>query len=239
MCELFGLASAKTVRCNAMLREFYDHSHHHNHGWGIAFFDGELHMEKEPVPAYESPRVAELLSAPIDAAHMMAHIRLASVGSLSRANSHPFVKTDRWGRVWTLEHNGTLFDGHLVEAYKPVQEGQTDSERIACCLIDRINRLPAAPDDAQRFALVDRLIRDITPGNKVNLLIWDGAYLYVHTNLIATLYRKALPEGVVIATTPLDDGAWEQVPMMRLLVYRDGEIVYEGGCHGNEYHPKD
>ena len=236
MCELFGLASANAVRCNAMLTEFFDHSHHHCHGWGIAFFDGEFHMEKESQPAYESSRVRELLSQPIEASHMMAHIRLASVGSLSHANSHPFVMTDRWGRVWTLEHNGTMFDGHLLEQYKAVQEGQTDSERIACCLIDRINQLPEEPSDEARFALVDQMIRELTPGNKVNLLIWDGTYLYAHTNLIATLHRKALPDGIVLATTALDDGIWEQVPMMRLLVYRNGTCVYEGKPHGNEYH---
>ena len=35
-------------------------------------------------------------------------------------------------------------------------------------------------------------------------------------------------ETVWIATKPLDDGPWEAVPFLQLLVFREGRLVYEG-----------
>ena len=225
------------MQCNAWLQEFFAHSVKHCHGWGIAWLDEENRLLKEPVPAFESETVKALLAEELKAAHLLAHIRLASVGSLKYENSHPFVKRDRWGRVWVLEHNGPIFDGHLLDAYKAVEEGQTDSERIACCLIDRVNRLDHAPAAEERFALAEQLIADIAPQNKINLLFWDGEFLYVHTNLKGTLYQKELPEGIVVATTPLDADQWTPVPMQQLQVWRNGDYVYQGKPHAWEYFP--
>ncbi len=47
MCELFGISSARPVRLNALLREFYSHSGEHPDGWGLAtFHDGIPSIEQ-------------------------------------------------------------------------------------------------------------------------------------------------------------------------------------------------
>ena len=69
----------------------------------------------------------------------MAHIRLATIGDVDYENCHPFVKRDCGGRVWTLIHNGTIFNCPLLDGYVHRQEGSTDSERIFLYLIDCID----------------------------------------------------------------------------------------------------
>ena len=83
--------------------------------------------------------------------------------------------------------------------------------------------------------MVDEAIKAITPGNKVNLLIHDGEYLYVHKNQAGTLHMKRGETGVLFSTQPLDDGAWEEFPQNQLMVYKDGRPVYAGEPHGNTY----
>lgn len=94
-------------------------------------------------------------------------------------------------------------------------------------------------DEADRFRILDRIILDIAEHNKVNLLIFDGETLYVHTNMRGTLYRSEREDAMLFATVPLDDGVWEPVPMMQLLAYRDGKLVFEGTRHTFEYRNPD
>ena len=78
-------------------------------------------------------------------------------------------------------------------------------------------------------------MREITPGNKVNLLLFDGELMYVHTNYKNSLYRRRKGDAVVISTRPLDHYVWEPVPMNTLVAYQDDNQVYEGVRHPNEF----
>jgi len=94
-----------------MLKEFYSHSVCHPHGSGIGhrFMKNSASIEKEPVEAAGSAYLKERLRHKITVRAMIAHIRLATVGTLEYENSHPFVMRDNFGRTWTLAHNGTTF----------------------------------------------------------------------------------------------------------------------------------
>ena len=52
--------------------------------------------------------------------------------------------------------------------------------------VDQVNRhqqeLGRALTKEERFALLDGLVSDMEKGNKLNLRIYDGELLYVHTN---------------------------------------------------------
>lgn len=154
-------------------------------------------------------------------------------------NSHPFVKRDEEERFWILAHNGTIFESEVLQPYAAGQRGQTDSERILCCIVDRMNG--AAKEarrvlaEEERFRVVDRIVHEITPENRVNLLIYDGDLLYVHTNYRDSLYRYRKDKTICFSTKPLKRGNWEKVPMNTLLAFRDGEKVYVGKTHANEY----
>ena len=171
---------------------------------------------------------------------MIAHIRLASVGRMFYENCHPFVKHDNRGRSWTLAHNGTIFQGPQLEMFKSVQEGQTDSERILYYIIDEVNKKqdelgwPLTPEE--RFRLLDELVTRLSAGNKLNLLVWDGEYMYVHTNYRGTLHMLQKDADTLwFSTRPLDDAPWQAVPFLRLLVFREGRLVFQGEGGSQEY----
>ncbi|MGN1264193.1 MAG: class II glutamine amidotransferase [Muribaculaceae bacterium] len=241
MCEILGLSSRKRITVNSYLREFFSHAYRHCHGWGLAlFFGNAVSLEKEAICANQSQYLRQRIAHPILIDNMIAHIRLASVGRMLYENSHPFVKHDNRQRTWTLAHNGTIFHFPHLDDFKSLQEGQTDSERILYYFIDEINKrqdqLGWQLTPEERFRLLDELITHLSVGNKLNLLIWDGEYMYVHTNYRGSLHMlRRSDDSVWFSTQPLDDGAWEPVPFLQLLVYRNGRLVYAGEGRSSEY----
>lgn len=241
MCELFGVSSRKRVDVNDLLREFFSHSVKHANGWGMAiFYENSVSLEKEPVQAIKSSYLKERLQRRITVRNMIAHIRLATRGVMEYVNCHPFVLRDNFERCWTLAHNGTIFDYPRHSPYLHQQEGGTDSERILCFLVDQINQrqleLGRALNREERFALLEELVSDMAKGNKLNLLIYDGELLYVHTNYANSLYYSQREASILFATTPLDRGRWNAHPFTSLCAYQDGRKLFHGANHGNEYH---
>ena len=221
MCELFGVDSAKKIPLNELLREFFSDGTEHPHGWGMAFFYGNaVSLEKQPQSAVTSNYLKQRLRAKIETDKMIAHIRLATRGTMDYENTHPFVMRDNYDRTWTLD-------------------GDTDSERILCYIIDQVNAAQdekgAALTKEERFALLNRIILEIAPENKLNLLIFDGEIMYIHTNYKDSLYRCRKDKAIVMATRPLDRDKWKNVPMNQLLAYEDGKLIYTGTKHEYEF----
>lgn len=240
MCELLGITAKKAFYANNLLERFFSHSEIHRDGWGIAFIDGGTSLiEKETVTAYQSSRLRELLDGEILTRRAIAHIRKATIGDIEYNNTHPFSASDITGRVWTLAHNGTIFEGDELTSYQYKQIGRTDSERILLYIVDQINDHIESGFDLSdikiRSKLIEQLIVKLAPGNKLNLLISDGEYLYVHKNDEGTLFAKISEGQVVFATKPLDDTGWSEVPGNRLFVYHDGDPVFTGTPHGFTY----
>ncbi len=240
MCEIFGLTSKKTIDAGKLLKEFYSHSDEHPHGWGLALFDGhDVSVEREPVKAGKSTYLKNRLKGNLSAPVILAHIRRATTGNIEYGNCHPFVKTDESGRTWTLIHNGTIFEAPQLSPYQYEQSGATDSERILLYLVDKMNRRFLKDfslfEVNARLDLLSELIAGLAPENKLNLIFYDGEYMYVHTNAPGTLMLSERPGHTIISTTSLDDGAWMDVPLNRLLVYKEGALVYEGKEHPHTY----
>ena len=82
---------------------------------------------------------------------------------------------------------------------------------------------------------MDSIVSDLSAGNKLNILVFDGENLYVHKNEAGTMYQKTGDGIVYFSTKPLDDGEWNEVPINRLMIYRDGVKIYEGNAHNNTY----
>lgn len=59
---------------------------------------------------------------------MIAHIRLATRGTMDYENTHPFVMRDNSDRTWTLAHNGTIFECEALNPFVSSQQGQTARE---------------------------------------------------------------------------------------------------------------
>lgn len=240
MCELFGISAMKQIPVNSLLQEFFSHSVNHPNGWGLAtFHNGVVSIEKEPVQASKSLYLKARLQNSMEASTLLAHIRFATIGNMEYRNSHPFTRQDASGRCWVLIHNGTIFDYPALAPYQYLQDGETDSERILLYLVDQIDQQQAAAghplDAAERFRLLDALLADMAQGNKLNLILYDGELMYVHTNYANSLYVSQRGGAALFSTVPLKAGCWKPVPFTALCAYQDGQPVYQGQPHGHEY----
>ena len=256
MCELLAINAARPVRANAYLEEFFTHSHVHKDGWGISWRPGEgcthvdpaevteegIYLHREPVPAFTSAYIPELLSAPVEARMLEAHIRRTTGSSVCTQNCHPFVDSDISGHVWTMIHNGVLFNEGLLATYDLKAAGETDSERALLFLMDVLEeatlRAGGHLDFGGRFETLAGAIQQISNLNRLNLIIDDGTYTYVHTNTSEdTLHFLELEDGIVFSTQPLgatdeERARWRPVPRNRLIAYRDGRLVRTSVPHG-------
>lgn len=239
MCELFGVSSAKPIKINTYIVELAAHSCDNPHGWGFANFrDHKVTLHKHPGKASESPQIKAFLKEEIWVNKFFAHIRMGTRGVRSYLNCHPFTGVDCKGRQWTLQHNGTIFTD-ILDEYEYLQIGETDSERILMYLLDKVNgaeqRVGRDLTPEERFKLVDQLVLELAPHNKLNLMIYDGEFMYVHCNLLNTLHEKLVDGARIFATVPLDEGGWQPIPFMQLVVYKNEQLVFQGTKHNYEY----
>jgi transglutaminase-like putative cysteine protease/predicted glutamine amidotransferase len=111
-------------------------------GWGIGFYPGRepaATVLKEPAPPPGSTR-SLLVKAwdRVSSSVFLLHVRAARWGSVSDANTQPFVRT--WARrEWLFVHSGSLdrrLDLPEDARYEPV--GSTDSEAVFCDLMARV-----------------------------------------------------------------------------------------------------
>ncbi len=99
-------------------------------GTGLGYYaaDGTPRIEKRPIAAFEDRAFARE-AREIRSETFVAHIREATTGGLSAANTHPF---EQHGRLFA--HNGVIEDLAKLEArlgeYRALVAGDTDSERF-------------------------------------------------------------------------------------------------------------
>lgn len=240
MCELFGVTANRRIKINGLLKTFFEHSVEHRNGWGMAILDdGSVSVEKEPVRAIDSSYLKSRLNGKIETARFMAHIRRATVGDVDFDNTHPFIKCDEAGRIWAFVHNGTIFESPVIYSYREVQTGSTDSERILLYIVDQVNKHYVSEQNSfdanDRIRLIDKIIHKLAPENKLNIMLYDGDYFYVHKNEEGTLFKSEKPGSVIFSTHPLTEDRWEEVPQNTLFVYKDGELIYTGKKHEYSY----
>lgn len=257
MCELFSINSNVPVRANAYLREFFSHSVDNPHGWGISWRSGDpcdessVTLIREGMRAIDSDLNWKVLGAPIEQTHVLAHIRYATGTDTAERNCHPFLTCDLSGRCWTMIHNGILFNEGMTFPYEARTEGETDSERMAAFLTDVVDEAymrGAAPTFDTRFKALAGAIAQLANRNRVNTIIDDGEYTYVHTNTSTpTLFYRELQgfagekdaRAIVVSTKPLggdaEAAAWRPVPGNRLIALRDGRLVRTSAPHGYQF----
>jgi glutamine amidotransferase len=238
MCEIFAICSQRPVGANARLREFYSHSVDHPHGWGLAWREGlGTQVYKEPLSAIDSNFLRYVLDEPIRASRLIGHIRNATKGIVSIENCHPFIGYDVTGAEWVIAHNGTIINSALIQGYDELELGQTDSEQVVLFLMDVLNeamlRNGGRLDFSERFVVLSHAFASLSVANKLNLVLDDGTYTYVHTNTVRdTLFSSQVGHAMYFCTVPLKDGGdWKAVPHCRLIAYKDGRMVRMAAAH--------
>ncbi len=107
----------------------------HRDGWGVAAFNNgsPYYLARKPVWAARDDTFAEVVkraSSLSPPGFLVAHVRAASRGSATTANTHPFIADNL-----IFAHNGTI-RGFLPRSVRtPV--GETDSERLALAVAER------------------------------------------------------------------------------------------------------
>jgi glutamine amidotransferase len=246
MCRLFGQhAPPELDRCEPLCsapNALRFQSHRHPHGWGIAWYQaGRVRVERGLLPAHADQAFVEAARAARSRV-VIAHVRDASVGPVSAANTHPFVHGQ-----WIFAHNGTVarfrhvarvrarLEAEIDPALRRDLGGETDSERCFLLFLTllRARRSTAA---AATLAQVKAALRATTrtvrriadlrsaPPSSLNFLVTDGRVLAA--SRLGRDLHLAVSAGAehafVVASEPIGTADWKVVP--------EGAVVgYEGG----------
>jgi predicted glutamine amidotransferase len=147
MCRLFGMhAGAADVAATFWLLDAADslaaQSHRNPDGAGIGVFgpDGTPTVSKQPIAAWSDAEFATS-ARELRGTTFVAHVRYASTGAHTIANTHPFLQGQR-----LFAHNGVVqglpeLDAHLADlGVADLVQGQTDSERVFAMITAEIRR---------------------------------------------------------------------------------------------------
>ena len=174
MCRLLGLnAGREPVSASFWLVDAPDslevQSHRNVDGSGIGFFDpaGAPVLDKQPEPAFADEEfVREAKQA--RSATFVAHVRYATAGGRTLANTHPFTMR---GRI--MAHNGGFGElGRLEEqlgSYRDLVQGDTDSERYFALITQQIDA--HGGDVAAGIAAAARWIAERLPVSSLNAIV--------------------------------------------------------------------
>jgi len=189
MCELFAMSAAQPADVHLSLEEFSRHgglAGPHKDGWGIAWYEGaDARLVKEPTAASDSACLEFIQDRPFRSTLVLSHIRKATQGALTLANTQPFAR-ELGGRMHVFAHNGDL-DGarlraaHALGTFRPL--GDTDSEYAFCALLARLAPLwreGVVPPLAERLALVADFAAGLRALGPANFLYADGDALFAH-----------------------------------------------------------
>lgn len=146
MCRLFALHAMIPVRATFWLIDAPDslraQSHRDPDGAGIGVFDasGRPVVDKRPIAAYRDEAFATE-ARELSGVTFVAHVRYASTGELTEANTHPFALD---GRIFA--HNGVVADLDVLDreltrlGVAGLVLGQTDSERVFALITAHVRR---------------------------------------------------------------------------------------------------
>jgi glutamine amidotransferase len=212
MCRLFALRANQATRVEASLLS----APHalgkqsccdrrgvcHDSGWGVGHYSQEHPFRTRSIRSAGTDAAYRQLGATIAAPTVLAHVRLASTGSIAEKNSHPFLHSR-----WMFAHNGTLFGFaarsepliRLIPApLRACIEGETDSEHAFYYLLGRLERVFGSLDNSPSAEVVGRVLSEaigtlaeLYPGqgeelSQFNFLITDGLIM------VASRWRHSL-----------------------------------------------
>ncbi len=192
MCELFGVSSSAPVQVKYSLHAFAEHGgliHPNKSGWGIAYHEGkDALLIKEPEPASDSPWVRFIENQPLTSTSIIAHVRYATAGAPSFANTHPFMR-ELGGQMHLFAHNGGLegiWDKKSLRSDSFHPTGETDSEFAFCLLLERLApmwwKTEGPPPLQDRLEAVAEVAEELRTFGPANFLYSDGDGLFVHSH---------------------------------------------------------
>ncbi len=251
MCRLYGFRATEPtkVECtlvhaqNALMVQSREDQAgvSHAHGWGVATYTDSLpHVERQAWAAYHGEHFRRT-AARVFSHTVVAHVRRASVGSVSLDNTHPFVHGQ-----WAFAHNGTLraFNAMrewmldaMTNEHRRAVRGATDSEHVFHFIMSLWAKRPSlTPCEALRAGLQEVITQSrltdpeaaiglnvlLTDGNELVGSRWGRTLWYVERDKVQDCEICGFPhihhdpnahyQAAVIASEPISDEPWIAVP---------------------------
>lgn len=207
MCELLAVSSHPPARLSFSLAALVTHTtpgQPARDGWGAAFYQGrDAALFREPAPASESPLVRLLETGAPPTTLAISHIRHATRGAITLANTQPFLR-ELAGRSHVFAHNGmlpgiTALARPAPEHYRPV--GETDSELAFCALLARLVPLwqdSSVPTLQARLDVVAGFAAELRALGPANFLYADGEVLFAHGHRRVQADGRIAPPGLYL-----------------------------------------
>jgi predicted glutamine amidotransferase len=198
MCRLFGMsAGGEAVQATFWLLEapnsLVTQSHQNADGTGVGYFapDGTPHVDKQPIAAFADRRFGSE-ARDIWSRTFVSHIRHATTGGLTMANTHPFCQR---GRLFA--HNGVIGDVPKLEQRLGDEHalvgGESDSERFFALITGEIDRHGGSVQAGIRAA-ADWIVQSL-PVVSINFVLVTASELwalrYPETNTLFVLERAS------------------------------------------------
>jgi transglutaminase-like putative cysteine protease/predicted glutamine amidotransferase len=172
------LAPSFTLHCLAAGRELPD-------GWGLGYYpagEPSAAVLKEPAPPQGSIRSQLALAwEQVASSQFVLHIRHATWGSLSDANTQPFSRS--WGRRdWLFAHAGSL-EKKLKDFSGPFEPiGSTDTEQLFCELLNKFVEMKWRSLSEVDLSAMSAWVRDRNESGGMTLCMTDGRDLLAHAD---------------------------------------------------------
>jgi glutamine amidotransferase len=197
MCRHFALRAlvpsaahdALVAETNALRLQ----SRKHEDGWGIAWYArGKPLVRKGLAAAHADPKFATAAGI-ARSTTVLAHVRDASCGLVTRENTHPFVRGP-----WVFCHNGTVarferirrrLEEEIDPALRRLIAGETDTERCFFLFLTRLavqarrKASPTVEETATAMAHTVAVIQRIADAgvkkpSSLNFVVTDGRILF-------------------------------------------------------------
>jgi len=224
MCRLFAVLANEPVRVDRAFAALKRQAVEHKDGWGVAIFNDGLppQLEVSTLSASACNRFSELGQA-VSTRSLLAHLRLASVGSVREENSHPFSANG-----FAFMHNGTLheFEQHRAELEALIDpslrgklRGETDSERCFALFLTFLGAevAPSLEAMARALAKVMRTAQSVCDRaddpkkSAMNFMVTDGVRM-VATRRGRTLFHAKASGAHFVASEALwPENEWLEV----------------------------
>jgi predicted glutamine amidotransferase len=216
MCRVLGSVAAEPVSIrhelveaeNPMIRQ----SEEHDSGWGMAVY--ERPDGREPA-CVRFPEAAHsdgdfLKTTSMTGRIFNVHVRRATMGGLTDANTHPFCLGN-----YSFGHNGTILQfRRLLEPGVRPTEGETDSEHFFNWLMRDFD--PGDPIASLRAAAT--AVAKRSPFSGLNFLFSDGERLYAYRLGIFELHWLHRDKQLLVASEKVTGERWHTVQQDVLLV---------------------
>jgi len=238
MCRMAAMSARYPISVKTFMTYFFlplIPDNYNKDGWGIAYF---VEREGLLIKECQNAQKSHLLRAILDRVELQSHqailhVRRATKGRVTLANTHPFIR-ELWGMPWAFAHHGEVRDTtHWAppdpRVFQPV--GETDTEILFCWLLNALWRQfsdQAPPITEVVFWMNDLVKSERFVKEKFNFLLANPFILFAfyggHHRMFWRTESASNPVAQVSSTPIYGHDSWQSFQSGELKVIKGGFI---------------